>query len=145
MSLAKEIEAMLRGRGIPYILVEEAKKVLFGGAKLRAFDFVVYFPQGTNWLLCCGERRREKLADMQQWADIFGGGFKAVFAVRRAEGIKFMDSNGEAVALADDANASGIRRHSTEAGAEPRRAVASPSLPGPSPAAMQLSLFGSVV
>jgi hypothetical protein len=99
MNLAKEIEGMLRGAGVPYIVVEEAKKALFGGQKLASFDFVIYCRDMPNWLMCCGERRKEKVADMRQWRDIFGDGFKVIFAVRRAAGIRYMDIEGASIEL----------------------------------------------
>ena len=44
-------EAFLRGRGIPYVAVDEAKRALFSNAKLKSFDFVVYSKAGRNLLL----------------------------------------------------------------------------------------------
>lgn len=153
MSLAKEIESMLRERGMPYIAVEEAKKALFGGAKLSSFDFVVYFPEGANWLLSCAERRKEKLADMRQWGEIFGAGFKVVFAVRRADGIKFIDIDGEPVVLAADAKQrddltvpEGRIRQRAARDTEGTRTL--PNLSGsfvPPSAAGQMALFGGVL
>jgi hypothetical protein len=97
MSLMHDVESWLRGSGIPYIAVDEAKKALFAGSKLRSFHFVAYCATGLNWLLCCGERTAENLQDMRQWRDIFGDGFKAVFAVKRKGGMQFRDLEGEPV------------------------------------------------
>ena len=44
-------EDYLRHHGLPYIAVDEAKRSLFGTAKLKSFDFVVYRPNGTNLLV----------------------------------------------------------------------------------------------
>ena len=44
-------EAFLRGKGIPYVAVDEAKKALFADAKLKSFDFVVYSKTGPNLLI----------------------------------------------------------------------------------------------
>src|SRR5689334_23174216 len=39
-SLHESLELFLRERGVPYINVDEAKRALFAGAKLRSFHFV---------------------------------------------------------------------------------------------------------
>ena len=85
-------EDYLRRQGLPYIAVDEAKKALFAGAKLKSFDFVVYRPTGSNLLVDVKGRlckppgsslqnwvTREDIDDLRQWQDIFGEGFTAVF------------------------------------------------------------------
>jgi hypothetical protein len=85
-------EDYLRRKGLPYIAVDEAKKALFAGAKLKSFDFVVYRPQGQNLLVDVKGRKlapgnaslpnwttREDIDDLRQWQEIFGEGFRAVF------------------------------------------------------------------
>ena len=88
-------EAFLRGRGIPYVPVDEAKKALFANAKLKSFDFVVYSQNGPNLLVDVkgrqmrsggsNNRRFESwtterdVEDLMQWEQVFGDGFKAVF------------------------------------------------------------------
>jgi hypothetical protein len=85
-------EDYLRRKGLPYIAVDEAKKALFSGAKLKSFDFVVYRPEGKNLLVDVKGRAcragsaslqnwttREDIDDLRQWQDIFGDGFSAVF------------------------------------------------------------------
>ena len=88
-------EDFLRRNGLPYIAVDEAKRALFSGAKLKSFDFVVYRPNGNNLLVdvkgrACGKRltanpslpnwaTREDIDDLRQWQEIFGGGFTAMF------------------------------------------------------------------
>lgn len=87
-------EDYLRQKGLPYIAVDEAKKALFAGAKLKSFDFVVYRPNGVNLLVDVKGRKcspttkgaslpnwttREDIDDLRQWQDIFGGGFASVF------------------------------------------------------------------
>jgi|SRR5665213_765701 len=153
MKLASEIEQMLREKRIPYVLVEEAKKALFGGAKLTSFDFVIYMKDVPSWLLCCGERRREKVADMRQWQSIFGDGFRVAFAVRRAAGIRYMDMEGEPIQLVTGASlgtdlppseGQAIRRIQVP---ESRSTSECANLNGfvPSPVASQLSLFGMAI
>jgi hypothetical protein len=85
-------EDYLRRKGLPYIAVDEAKKALFAGAKLKSFDFVVYRPEGKNLLVDVKGRKlapgrptlqnwttREDIDDLRQWQDIFGDGFSAMF------------------------------------------------------------------
>ena len=85
-------EDYLRRKGLPYIAVDEAKKALFAGAKLKSFDFVVYRPNGKNLLVDVKGRKlstsssslqnwttREDIDDLRQWQDIFGNDFCAVF------------------------------------------------------------------
>jgi hypothetical protein len=89
-------EDFLRRKGLPYIAVDEAKKALFAGAKLKSFDFVVYRPEGLNLLVDVKGRKlipakrggtsafqnwatREDIDDLRQWQEIFGAGFQAVF------------------------------------------------------------------
>src|SRR4051795_4810999 len=87
-------EAFLRGKGIPYVAVDEAKRALFANAKLKSFDFVVY-PQKKPRLLIDVKgrslRNRTKrsgfetwateadVKDLLQWEQVFGDGFTAVF------------------------------------------------------------------
>src|SRR3954463_8871177 len=88
-------EAFLRGKGIPYVAVDEAKKALFANAKLKSFDFVVYSKNGPNLLVDVkGRQVRDRatrkgfetwatqrdVEDLQQWEQVFGEGFKAVFS-----------------------------------------------------------------
>jgi len=85
-------EDYLRRKGLPYIAVDEAKKALFAGAKLKSFDFVVYRPEGKNLLVDVKGRKlvpgsaslqnwvtREDIDDLRQWQEIFGDGFSAMF------------------------------------------------------------------
>jgi hypothetical protein len=88
-------EAFLRERKAPYVAVDEAKKALFANAKLKSFDFVVYSRGGPNLLVdvkgrqCrnrTGRRGLESWAtendvrDLLEWEQVFGEGFKAIFA-----------------------------------------------------------------
>ena len=88
-------EAYLRSKGIPYVAVDEAKKALFANAKLKSFDFVVYSKNGPNLLIDVkGRQVRDRgsrkgfetwttqrdVEDLQQWEQVFGEGFKAVFS-----------------------------------------------------------------
>jgi len=50
-------EDYLRTAGVPYVAVDEAKKALFAGVRLKSFDFVVYSATGTNLLVDVKGRR----------------------------------------------------------------------------------------
>lgn len=86
-------EAILRERKIPYVAVDEAKKALFGQAKLKSFDFVVYSPRGPNLLVDIKGRQardsaggstfqtwttEQDVSDLMQWQQVFGEGYRAV-------------------------------------------------------------------
>lgn len=88
-------EAYLRHRRVPYVAVDEAKKALFLDAKLKSFDFVVYSQKGPNLLVdikgrSCRNRASRTgfetwateadVADLIQWEQVFGEGFRAVFS-----------------------------------------------------------------
>ena len=80
LPLRQRVELWLKREGIPYVNVDDAKKALFAGATLRSFHFVAYRPQGPHWLIWAGTITPETRADMRQWEQIFGEGFKAVMA-----------------------------------------------------------------
>ena len=89
-------EAFLRELRLPYVAVDESKKALFSGSKLKSFDFVVYSRSGPNLLVDIKGRKaigdgggagaslqtwtnRQDVDDLSQWERIFGEGFKALF------------------------------------------------------------------
>ena len=77
----QQVEDWLKREKLPYIRVDEAKRALFAGARLRSFHLVVYMAKtGPNWLVWAGPLNRECRVDMQQWESIFGDGFMAVIA-----------------------------------------------------------------
>lgn len=84
-------EALLRQRRVPYVPVDEAKKALFGQAKLKSFDFMVYSQKGPNLLVdikgrqaCQGNggfqtwASQQDVDDLMQWQQVFGPGYLAV-------------------------------------------------------------------
>ncbi len=88
-------EAFLRGRAIPYVAVDEAKKAIFRNATLKSFDFVVYSKNGSNLLVDVKGRQararqgavslqtwatEQDVADLIQWQQVFGEGYKSIFA-----------------------------------------------------------------
>ena len=88
-------EAFLRDRGIPCVVVDEAKRALFATAKLKSFDFVVYSKSGPNLLVDVKGRKRtggsprssfetwateRDVADLTQWEQVFGDGYKGLIS-----------------------------------------------------------------
>lgn len=85
----------LRSRGLPYVAVDEARQSVFAGTKIKSFDFVVYRPGGSNWLVDVKGRKfpyssggsqrywenwitQADLDGLEQWEAVFGQGFEAV-------------------------------------------------------------------
>ena len=97
-------EDYLRGRGWPYVAVDEAKKAIFGAAAIKSFDFLVYSESGANLLVdvkgrkfpdisASGRKRHASRAwenwitqddaeGLIEWEKVFGKDFRAtlVFA-----------------------------------------------------------------
>ncbi len=94
---AERFGAMLRAAGLPYVAVDEAKRVVFREAKLRAFDFIVYAETGANWLVYVGPRRKSMVEAMRDWEATFGDGFRALFAVFRGDALTYRALDGETV------------------------------------------------
>jgi hypothetical protein len=101
-SFIASVECELRQSGIPHVSIDEAKKALFTGSKLKAFHFVVYDKKAENWLLWCGEPTAAIRQDMTEWANVFGQGFQVAYAVRRARGIIYKSSSGTRLTLNGD-------------------------------------------
>lgn len=85
----------LRSRGIPYVAVDEARRSIFAGAKIKSFDFIVYPPSGVSWLVDVKGRKfpytsggaarywenwvtRADLDGLEKWEAVFGDGFLAL-------------------------------------------------------------------
>ena len=85
-------EHVLREAAVPYVAVDEAKRALFGKAKLKGFDFLVYSRSGPNLLIDVKGRRtsggrsvqtwvtRRDVEDLAQWERVFGDDFRAMLA-----------------------------------------------------------------
>lgn len=92
-------EDYLRSQGLPYVVVDDAKKAIFGRIALKSFDVVVYSSTGCNLLVdvkgrkfpdaISGAKRkagrawenwitRDDLVSLRQWQGVFGEGFRAV-------------------------------------------------------------------
>jgi len=82
-------EDYVRSRGWPYIPVNEQRKAIFAGARVKSFDFVVYVPGEKAWLVdvkgrkfpyeCKGGKHywenwvtEEDLEGLQQWSHVLG-------------------------------------------------------------------------
>lgn len=89
-------EDFVRSRGWPYLPVDEQKKAIFAGARIKSFDFLVYPPGRAAWLTDVKGRKfpydsesgkrywenwvtREDLEGLHRWEDVFGNGFEPVF------------------------------------------------------------------
>lgn len=96
-------DACLRERGIPFVVVDEAKKASFREARLKSFDFIVYSRGGVNWLVDIKGRRwaargrqhkpawenwvtQADLHGLKQWAEVFGAGFAGLLMFAYAIG-----------------------------------------------------------
>jgi hypothetical protein len=85
---AAGLEYLLRERQEPYVAVDEAKKAIFSGAGIEAFDFLVYRKDGPNHLVLIvhGTPTAEQDALLAEWEKVFGSAFMGVFVCRRASG-----------------------------------------------------------
>ena len=89
-------EDYVRARGWPYIPVDEQKKAIFSGARIKSFDFIVYRPGGSAWLVDVKGRQfpyhgksgtrywenwvtRDDLDGLRRWEEVFGVSFQPVF------------------------------------------------------------------
>ena len=89
-------EDYLRSVGRPFVVVDDAKKAVFSGARIKSFDFLVYSTGTTHWLVDVKGRKlavqspgrkghlenwttREDVVGLQQWARVFGQGFAGLF------------------------------------------------------------------
>jgi hypothetical protein len=88
-------EDFLRSRGVPYVAVDESRKAIFAGARIKSFDFIIHRSEGSNWLVDVKGRKfpyvldgskrywenwvtREDLNGLAQWQEVFGEGFRSV-------------------------------------------------------------------
>ena len=87
-------EHLLRGKALPYVAVDEAKRALFASVELKSFDFVVYLPGKRNLLIDIKGRKarpsrrgwyfdcwitRSDLEALGAWEEVFGEQFAAAF------------------------------------------------------------------
>lgn len=89
-------EDYLRSRQLPFVPVDEARKIVLAGEKIKSFDFIVYGGGERKWLVDVKGRKfpydlpegkrfwenwvvREDLDGLAQWEESFGQGFLAMF------------------------------------------------------------------
>lgn len=90
-------EDYLRQRGIPYVPVNETRKVIFSGSKIKSFDFLVYPSENCHWIVDVKGRKfpyaagmdrprywenwvsQEDLDGLAEWQGVFGTDFEARF------------------------------------------------------------------
>ncbi|MCO6438848.1 MAG: HYExAFE family protein [Phycisphaerae bacterium] len=88
-------EDFIRSRGWPYVPVDEQRRAIFGGARIKSFDFIVYRPGESAWIVDSKGRKmetepgrrsshrqnwvtREDLEDLRRWHGVFGERFEPV-------------------------------------------------------------------
>jgi hypothetical protein len=93
-------EKWLRDLNVPYVKVAEAKRAIFPGSHVEAFDFLIYREAGPNLLVLLNPRPGEEdERRMKDWEQTFGEGFAACFAWRAGDdwrGILMADWRGRA-------------------------------------------------
>ena len=85
-------EDYIRSRGWPYIPVDEHRKAIFSGERIKCFDFLVYPPGRRAWLVDIKGRKfpydsrngkrywenwvtRQDLEGLRRWEGVFGEKF----------------------------------------------------------------------
>jgi hypothetical protein len=88
-------ENYVRSRAWPYVPVDEHRRAIFGGARVKSFDFLVYPPGAKGWLVDIKGRKfpyerkngrrfwenwvtHEDLEGLRRWQGAFGAGFEPV-------------------------------------------------------------------
>jgi hypothetical protein len=89
-------EEYLRGRGVPYVAVDEARRsILSNGASIKSLDFIVSAPGQISWLVDVKGRRfpsgnenkqywknwstADDLRSLAKWEKLFGANFHGLF------------------------------------------------------------------
>jgi len=92
-------EHYLQSRQVPYVPVDESRKTLFSGSKIKSFDFLVYPAEDCHWIVDVKGRNfpyldedgrgsgrywenwvtREDLSGLGEWQTVFGEEFEARF------------------------------------------------------------------
>jgi hypothetical protein len=86
-ALMPALEKHLREKGWPYVAVDEAKKAIFNGSNIDAFDYLLYSSSGANLLVVIVTRRPTpaQVQQMTEWEKVFGKDFRAAFTFRVGE------------------------------------------------------------
>ncbi|HOA74331.1 MAG TPA: HYExAFE family protein [Phycisphaerae bacterium] len=92
-------EDYLQQRGVPYVPVDETRRTLFSGSKIKSFDFLVYPAENVHWIVDVKGRNfpyldgsgrgsgrywenwvtQEDLDGLSEWQAVFGDEFEARF------------------------------------------------------------------
>jgi len=90
-------EDYLRSKGIPYVPVDETRKVIFSGSKIKSFDFLVYPGDNRHWIVDVKGRQfpyktrrgrgrywenwvtQQDLEGLAEWQKVFGEDFESYF------------------------------------------------------------------
>ena len=90
-------EDYLRSRGIPYVPVDETRKAIFSGTRIKSFDFLIYPADTKPWIVDVKGRKfpyiadtgskrywenwvtQDDLASLTEWASVFSDEFEARF------------------------------------------------------------------
>lgn len=92
-------EDYLRSRGVAYVPVDETRKTIFSGARIKSFDFLVYPAENIHWIVDVKGRNfpyldqngrgggrywenwvtQEDLDGLGEWQGVFGEDFEARF------------------------------------------------------------------
>ncbi len=93
-------EDYLRSRGVPYVAVDETRRAIFAGERIKSFDFLVYPGNERHWIVDVKGRQfpylndtgikkywenwvtQDDLSSLAEWQEVFGREFEArlVFA-----------------------------------------------------------------
>lgn len=92
-------EDYLQQRSIPYVPVDETRKTLFAGSRIKSFDFLVYPSETSHWIVDVKGRNfpylnengqgsgrywenwvtQQDLEGLAEWQTVFGDEFEARF------------------------------------------------------------------
>ena len=86
-NLLKQFVTYLRVKDWPFVVVDDAKKAIFSGSTLKAFDVLVYNNGAPNLLVLVVTSRPTPahVAEMKDWEHVFGEGFQAAFVFHAAD------------------------------------------------------------
>ena len=90
------LEDYLCSRDVPYVAVDDSRRVIFAGAKVKSFDFLIYPNHGPHLIVDVKGRKfpyesgnarrywenwvsRDDLEGLAEWQRVFGGGYRAAF------------------------------------------------------------------
>ncbi len=93
---AAAFEEYLRGRGVPCVSIDESRRSLMAGARIKSFDYLVYPPEGPHLIVDLKGRKfpyraggsnrywenwvgRADIEGLCEWERAFGEGYRAVF------------------------------------------------------------------